>query len=176
MSTAKKMSIGALLNPAPKTQLDVLPANLYTSLCLNKGSTDRRYNNFDSARSKSTARGHSQRGPNYNEDEMHFIWYHRVDLGMDWSKCIDAYRRQFPSRKYRTVTGISSNLSRFMKSKGCPPVREQHKNGEITTVRRDPYGYRLPHHGVVEWCKVSYPWMRPEHRSSKEPACESKTV
>ncbi|QKX61638.1 uncharacterized protein TRUGW13939_08790 [Talaromyces rugulosus] len=168
MSTAETpMSISALLNPAPKTQPDVLPANIYTAVIytppyLDKGSMDCHYNNIDSAPSKSIARRGRRRPhrPEYSEEEMYFIWYHRVDLGMTWNECVCVFNGQFPSSKGRPVQGLQGVFYRFIKSKGCPTVRQQHNN----VVRRDRDGLPLPHIGVIEWCGISYPWMRLEHR------------
>lgn len=95
---------------------------------------------------------------------MYFIWYHRIDLEEDWKECAEAFNRQFPSPQGRNVQGIQCKFYRFINSKRCPTVREQRrlKDGELVTGRRS-HGERLPQYGVVEWCNIWYPWMKPNH-------------
>ncbi|CRG90577.1 hypothetical protein PISL3812_07621 [Talaromyces islandicus] len=160
------MSISAVLNPPQKTESDVLPTNLQLSLCMEKDSMNYRYENFDGATNTSSARRDRRRPPRpkYMEEEMYFIWYHRIDLEEDWKECADAFNRQFPSPQGRNVQGIQCKFYRFINSKRCPTVREQRrlKDGELITGRRGR-GERLPQYGVVEWCNIWYPWMKAEH-------------
>lgn len=96
---------------------------------------------------------------------MYYIWYHYIDLDKEWSECRRAYNHQFPSSNPRNVPGLQCKFYRFLR-KRTPVSSKKHKN----TAKTELFKY-----GVVNWCKVWYPWMRPEHRPW-EPTCESKTV
>ncbi|OKL61139.1 hypothetical protein UA08_03594 [Talaromyces atroroseus] len=134
-----------------------------------KGSADYRYERFDSVSStSSTAISERRRAPRpkYTDEEMYFIWYHRVDLDEDWKDCTDAFNSQFPGqgRSERNTQGIQCKFYRFIHAKKCPTVREQRrlKDGEFM-ARGRPSRERMPKFGVIEWCRVWYPWMKTKH-------------
>lgn len=101
--------------------------------------------------------------PKYEEEEMYFIWYHRVDLCQEWKEVRESFNRQFPSRQRRGFQGIQCKFYRFIKEKRCPTLREQRRmrDGEFLregTSLTDASG--APRFGVREWANVWYPWMR----------------
>ncbi|EED11714.1 conserved hypothetical protein [Talaromyces stipitatus ATCC 10500] len=105
----------------------------------------------------STSIGHRRPPrPRYTCEEMHFIWYHRVDLKKEWSDCIAAFNEHFCSQGHteRKIPGIQCKLYRFMYAQKCPTVRKTQRSKNRI----------LPKHGVVDWCRVSYPWMKAEHQ------------
>jgi hypothetical protein len=125
-----------------------------------------RYERFDSTSSGSISTTKRRRPPRpkYQEEEMFFIWYHRVDLEEEWKEVQDRFNQQFPTRQRRGFQGLQCKFYRFIKEKRCPAVREQRRlhDGEFTT-RSSPKSEYLPKYGVVQWCGVWYPWMRQEH-------------
>lgn len=132
----------------------------------NRDSGQYRYERFDSVSSTSTNPTESRRPPRpkYDEEEMYFIWYHRVDLEKEWKEVQECYSRQFPGRQRRGIQGIQCKFYRFIKEKRCPTVREQRRlrDGEFMARGRSRC-QSLPRYGVVEWCGAWYPWMKPEH-------------
>ncbi|RMJ22927.1 hypothetical protein PHISP_06212, partial [Aspergillus sp. HF37] len=137
--------------------------------------------------SSSTGTGNADDGrrpprPKYEEEEMFFIWYHRVDLGQEWKEVRECFNRQFPSRQRAGFQGIQCKFYRFIREKSCPTLREQRRmrDGEFlregaaaaaaaaaAAVATAPGGggggggsQRAPKFGVVEWTGVWYPWMR----------------
>lgn len=135
-----------------------------------QGSAGYRYERFDSVSSTSSTTISERRRaprPKYTDEEMYFIWYHRVDLDEEWRDCTDAFNKQFPGqgRSERNTQGIQCKFYRFINAKKCPTVREQRrlKDGEFMARGRSTRGRLLPKFGVVEWCHVWYPWMRAEH-------------
>ncbi|KAK9646464.1 hypothetical protein HCH54_005209 [Aspergillus fumigatus] len=98
--------------------------------------------------------------PRYEEEEMYFIWYHRVDLCQEWKEVRENFNRQFPSRQRRGFQGIQCKFYRFIKEKQCPTLREQRRmrDGERDgSTMVDSGALRF---GVLEWAQVWYPWMR----------------
>lgn len=93
--------------------------------------------------------------PTYHQEEEYFIWYHRVDLNMDWPEVRNAYNTQFPGRQRRGFQGIQCKYYRCAENHGVPRVRERNKTVPASQV----YGVRAkcPH--------IWYPWMRPERES-----------
>ena len=88
--------------------------------------------------------------PTYQQEEEYFIWYHRVDLGMDWRDVRQAYNAQFPQRQRRGFQGIQCKYYRCCETHGIPRVRE--RNRAATPDKSYGVRNRLP--GL--W----YPWMR----------------
>jgi hypothetical protein len=125
-----------------------------------------RYERFDSVSSSSTNPAERRRPPRpkYDEEEMYFIWYHRVDLEEEWKEVQERFNRQFPrrGRAERNTQGIQCKFYRFIKYKNCPNVREQRrtKDGQFFARER---ARELPDYGVVQWCGLWFPWMKPEH-------------
>ncbi|KAL4754453.1 hypothetical protein BDW72DRAFT_166163 [Aspergillus terricola var. indicus] len=117
--------------------------------------------------------GRRQPRPKYEEEEMYFIWYQRVDLGQEWKEVRESFNRQFPERPRKGFQGIQCKFYRFIKEKKCPTLREQRRmrDGEFVSGQAphalshpssdsaSAYGGK-PQFGVVEWMGVWYPWMR----------------
>ena len=95
--------------------------------------------------------------PTYHQEEEYFIWYHRVDLNMDWTEVKNAYNVQFPGRQRRGFQGIQCKYYRCAEIHGVPPVRERNKS----EAAHQTYGVRKYAPNV--W----YPWMRPEREPGK---------
>lgn len=101
-----------------------------------------------SSRSSST-RDRRQHRPQYLEEEVYFIWYHRIDLGYEWQDITNAYNAQFPDRKREGFGGIQCKYYRYCEEFGIPKVR--HRNRAASQV--DEYGMRA-RTGLL------YSWMR----------------
>lgn len=99
----------------------------------------------------------------YTEEEMYFIWYHRVDLNEDWTACVEAFNRQFYRKglSERNMLGIQTKFYRFIQVKGCPTVRKQQQHEDRSSDRH------IPKFGVIEWCKIRYQWMNKHHREQR---------
>lgn len=126
----------------------------------------------DSVSSGSSANGTDRRRPprpKYEEEEMYFIWYHRVDLCQEWKEVRECFNRQFPERQRRGFQGIQCKFYRFIREKKCPTLREQRRlrDGEFlregASLDQDS---GAPRFGVVEWANVWYPWMREDQGSA----------
>lgn len=102
---------------------------------------------------RSPPRGRERREfrPTYTEEEVNFIWYHREDLGLEWSLVCDAFNRQFPGRDVagRDKSGIQCKYYRHLENNGVPQVRQRDR----TTSAAENYGMRA---NTGLW----YPWMR----------------
>lgn len=110
--------------------------------------------------------------PKYEEEEMYFIWYHRVDLCQEWKEVRECFNQQFPNRQRSGFQGIQCKFYRFIRDKKCPTLREQRRmrDGDFLHEGHHPSGSSQapspvssdcgPKFGVVEWMGVWYPWMR----------------
>ncbi|KAK2740109.1 hypothetical protein FQN55_009058 [Onygenales sp. PD_40] len=108
--------------------------------------------------------------PKYEEEEMYFIWYHRVDLRQEWKEVRESFNAQFPNRQRSGFQGIQCKYYRFIKEKKCPTLREQRRrrsggNGSGNASsgsdgQRGNFNEDLPQYGVVSWTSVRFPWMR----------------
>jgi hypothetical protein len=95
---------------------------------------------------------------------MFFIWYYRVDLGLDWRVVLDCFNQQFPGRPRSGFHGMQRVLYRFIKGKRCPSFRTQnlildrYARSEHYSVRQYERAARF---GVIACTtNVWYPWMR----------------
>ncbi|MCJ1421419.1 hypothetical protein MMC32_007782 [Xylographa parallela] len=79
------------------------------------------------SRSDSRRRERREMRPTYQQEEEYFIWYHRVDLGMDWRDVRAAYNAQFPDRQRRGFQGIQCKYYRCCETHGVPRVRERNR-------------------------------------------------
>ncbi|CAG8901612.1 unnamed protein product [Penicillium egyptiacum] len=122
---------------------------------------------YSSVSSSSSTNGDRRRPPRpkYEEEEMYFIWYHRVDLCQEWKEVREAFNRQFPNRQRRGFQGIQCKFYRFIKEKKCPTLREQRRmrDGEFlregASASMGDHG-AAPKFGVREYTNVWYPWMK----------------
>lgn len=120
-----------------------------------------RYDSVSSTSSNTAERRRPPR-PKYEEEEMYFIWYHRVDLCQEWKEVRESFNRQFPHRQRSGFQGIQCKFYRFIKEKKCPTLREQRRmrDGEFLREGSALTEPTPPKFGVVEWAGVWYPWMR----------------
>ncbi|KKK12673.1 hypothetical protein P175DRAFT_0510060 [Aspergillus ochraceoroseus IBT 24754] len=120
-----------------------------------------RYDSVSSSSSNAPERRRPPR-PKYEEEEMYFIWYHRVDLCQEWKEVRESFNRQFPSRQRRGFQGIQCKFYRFIREKKCPTLRQQRRmrDGEFLRKGSGLAESNGPRFGVVEWMGVWYPWMR----------------
>ena len=120
-----------------------------------------RYGSVSSTSSNAAERRRPPR-PKYEEEEMYFIWYHRVDLCLEWKEVRESFNRQFPHRQRSGFQGIQCKFYRFIKEKNCPTLREQRRmrDGEFLREGSSLTDPIPPKFGVVQWAGVWYPWMR----------------
>lgn len=85
--------------------------------------------------------------PTYSEEEVDFIWYHRVDLRWEWADILSAFNYQFPERNSREVGGIQCKYYRHLENHGLPQVRRRDRTAAV-----EHYGMRA---NTGRW----YPWM-----------------
>ncbi|MCJ1370878.1 hypothetical protein MMC20_002091 [Loxospora ochrophaea] len=88
--------------------------------------------------------------PTYLQEEEYFIWYHRVDLGLDWTDVRQAYNEQFPQRQRRGFQGIQCKYYRCCETYGVPKVRARSRSA----AAEKEYGMRAR---TGLW----YSWMKP---------------
>lgn len=127
------------------------------------GPYDRqRYDSISSSSSTAGVECRRAPRPKYEEEEMYFIWYHRVDLCQEWKEVRENFNRQFPNRPRSGFQGIQCKFYRFIKDKKCPTLREQRRmrDGDFLRERSSLSDSAPPRFGVVEWTGVWYPWMR----------------
>ena len=160
----RSMAIQSLLNPT-----DYAPARLVSSISgdddRSRGSLspdseeenqfrqtlpDEDQRRLSSSSSSPSARERREFRPTYLQEEEYFIWYHRVDLGMDWPDVKQAYNAQFPQRQRRGFQGIQCKYYRCCETYGVPRVRDRNRAASPA----ESYGVRSRLPGL--W----YPWMR----------------
>ena len=83
------------------------------------------------------------------EEEDHFVWYHRVDLGMSWADVKEAYDDHFPERDQEDFRNSQWNYYRCLGACG----QTETKQIEKTAFPQEEYGMRAR---TGLW----YPWMR----------------
>ena len=126
---------------------------------------------YDSVSSSSSTNADRRRAPRpkYEEEEMYFIWYHRVDLCQEWKEVRESFNRHFPSRQRRGFQGIQCKFYRFIKEKKCPTLREQRRMRDGEFLREGAslgQDSGAPKFGVIEWANVWYPWMREDRETA----------
>ncbi|PYH67186.1 uncharacterized protein BO88DRAFT_445159 [Aspergillus vadensis CBS 113365] len=121
----------------------------------------KRYNSVSSSFSNTAGRRRPPR-PKYKEEEIYFIWYHRVDLCQGWEEVRKNFNKQFPSRQRWGIQGIQYRFYRFIKNKKCPTLREQQhlRNGGFIRARAGLPDSGSLRFGVVDRVGIWYPWMR----------------
>jgi hypothetical protein len=72
----------------------------------------------------------------YAEEHMYFLWYHYVDLHMDWEEILAIFYRQFPGIRRLNVEVIRQKLRRFVKKKGAPSPKIQRSIQELEQTER----------------------------------------
>jgi hypothetical protein len=115
----------------------------------------------------STTRGSKGLDSNskYAEEHMYFLWYHYVDLRMDWEDILAIFYLQFPDLKRLKVEIIRQKLRRFVKKKGAPSPRIQRYIQELGHTEKpiDPIDSSLRSDsrklGVLRLENARYSWM-----------------
>ena len=87
--------------------------------------------------------------PPYSDEEVHFIWYHRIDLGYEWSDITRAYNAQFPQRQREGFGGIQCKYYRLRDAYNIPKVRLRNRS----TSPAETYGMQTT-------TGLRYPWMK----------------
>lgn len=96
----------------------------------------------------------------YEEEEVCFIWYHRVDLEKEWVDVRRAFNAQFPTRQRSGFQGIQCRYYRYLYDTWkVPKIRQQKRLG------RNVSGENAKKYGLRQWTKRSYPWMDGEGAS-----------
>ena len=91
--------------------------------------------------------------PTYREEEEHFIWYHRIDLNMDWPQIIESFNVTFDTRKRAGLQGIQCKYYRCLTNHKVPSTRQRNK----TPDGKHKYSLRA-------WLPgLEYSWMRTTH-------------
>ncbi|RMZ75422.1 hypothetical protein DV738_g5491, partial [Chaetothyriales sp. CBS 135597] len=69
-------------------------------------------------------RGQPSRPPRYrySEEEFHFLWYHKNDLGLAWDRIEEKYRLYFD--QCRSKGGLQCKLYRILEEHGIPKLRD----------------------------------------------------
>ncbi|KIW14257.1 hypothetical protein PV08_07039 [Exophiala spinifera] len=93
---------------------------------------------------------HTPRGLRYTEEEQLFLWYHHVDLYLDWDETLTQYRLQFPD-KVRNQSSLSFCFDRL----------RRHNFHGIRGRQGVRGGRSRPMHRCIG---RRFAWMRPEHR------------
>lgn len=98
---------------------------------------------------RSPPRGRTSREfrPTYSDEEIHFIWYCRVDLQWEWRDVLDAFGKEFPNKQRRDVGGIQCKYYRHLEGEGIPQVRL--RNRKVSAV--EEYGMRAKTGLWYEW-------------------------
>ena len=113
----------------------------------------RAHNGNRSRRASSSSSGSRTRErrafrPTYSDEEVYFIWYHRIDLGYDWQDINRAYNAQFPERPRQRIGGIQCKYYRYCEEFGVPKVRN-----------RDRAASAAEQYGMRSRTGLTYPWM-----------------
>ena len=89
--------------------------------------------------------------PGYDTEESYFIWYHRLDLELDWSQISTRFNDHFPQKR-NGCQGFQCKFYRFLQENGLPSVRERKR--DLSNQKRYNLRAWLP--------DVWYPWMAPD--------------
>lgn len=97
----------------------------------------------------SGARDRRQFRPTYQDEEVYFIWYYRIDLGYDWQDIANAYNAQFPDRPRDGFGGIQCKYYRYCEEFGIPKVRNRDRSASAVKE----YGMRSRTGRTYSWMK-----------------------
>lgn len=94
----------------------------------------------------------------YEEEEVCFIWYHRVDLQKEWADVRRAFNAQFPTRQRSGFQGIQCRYYRYLYDTWkVPKIRQQKRQGR--NVGGGGGGENAQKYGLRQWTKREYSWM-----------------
>jgi hypothetical protein len=176
------MSIAAVLNDADDETEQMLPPNDHQArptashtdrlsirsrthhphqeLPADSTSTLSRPRANSSSTQSSEAVASSPRRPSrakYSEEEIAFIWFHRVDLRREWDTIVRAFNLRFRHSHLRRKSGLECKLYRVLDTHSVPQIREWRKRSKGGVQDAIPY------YGIVEWTDIRYPWMGAQH-------------
>lgn len=83
------------------------------------------------------------------EEEDHFVWYHRIDLCMNWAEVKQAYDDHFPERGQEEFRNSQRNYYRCLDA--C---------GQTETKQSEQANFPLEDYGMRARTGLWYPWMR----------------
>lgn len=95
--------------------------------------------------------------PKYSDEEIAFIWFHRVDLRQEWDVIVRAFNLQFRHSHLRDKSGLECKLYRVLGANSLPQIREWRKRGNRGAEEAIPY------YGIIETTSIRYPWMGPRY-------------
>lgn len=102
----------------------------------------------------------------YEEEEVCFIWYQRVDLDKSWVEVRRAFNEQFPTRQRSGFQGIQCRYYRYIYDTwGVPKIRQQRRLGRNSV--EDEGKDASKKYGLKVWTKKSFPWMVEEAGESR---------
>ena len=137
---------------APRTT-HIHPSSFQGSQNLNRHSTNAW------ARSSRTQESRPSR-PKYTQEEGHFIWYQRIDLGKDWKEVSHAFNDHFPAHPRDGESGLQCRFYRILECEGIPNIRSLGSGDD---------NQRLLQYGLVRYTRYRYSWMLPEHQDQWNP-------
>lgn len=128
---------------------NALESAQYASRPTSSSSANGRPSTSPTSSRSSGTRERRQFRPTYSDEEVYFIWYHRIDLGYDWQDITNAYNAQFPDRPREGIGGIQCKYYRYCEEFGIPKVRN-----------RDRGASQVIEYGMRSRTGLSYSWMR----------------
>ena len=161
----RSMAIHDMLNPL---EGDSSPSPQSVHMNIEQDRQSRSTNSNGSSRRPSPSQPHSSRRrmstmsprtsgtraprqfrPPYSDEEVHFIWYHRIDLGYEWSDITRAYNAQFPQRQREGFGGIQCKYYRLRDAYNIPKVRLRNRSSSPAET-----------YGMQTTTGLRYPWMK----------------
>lgn len=95
----------------------------------------------------------------YSEEAVHFLWFCKVDLEMNWSEIQKAYQRQFPHEERSSLQGLQCKYYRVREGERIPSERRRAKG--IAGRTGNALRQRRP--------ECVYPWMEDLARRKFDP-------
>jgi hypothetical protein len=100
-----------------------------------------------------------QSRPKYNEEQALFIWYHRIDLNMEWDAVWERFEEAFPGRG---KAGLQCKFYRILSQYQVAKVREQSKLG------RTEGSSKARQFGMANTTGRRFWWMKQRHQSVRQ--------
>lgn len=112
-----------------------------------------------SADNTSPNASNSQPRQKYKEEQLFFIWYHRIDLDLSWNQVRRMYVRHWHEK--RPKSGLQCKFYRILEQYNVEKVRGQSRKDPKARGARVPNGRN---YGVVATTGRVYDWMQPRHK------------
>ena len=97
----------------------------------------------------------------YTREELHFLWYHRLDLGLGWEEVEAQFNRRF--RPERNKPGLQCKYYRVLENEGVARTRLQAR------LRDNLATNLVSQFGIIQKTNYRYSWMREGDRSKPGP-------